>query len=168
MYRAYGGAVRAFVHRRVPAAAADDVVADVFAIAWRRLADAPGEELSWLLAIARGVLANRRRGDVRRRRLGERLAANTVADVQPGPEGLSGESAVMCALRSLNKRDQELLLLIAWDELDRAQAARVLGISTGLLKVRLHRARQRLARALETHGATEHQAGKPPATEVLR
>ena len=60
MYRAHAGAVRSFVHRRVSAGVADDVVADVFVIAWRRLQEAPGDELPWLLAIARGVLANRR------------------------------------------------------------------------------------------------------------
>ena len=42
---------------------AEDVVAGTFAVAWRRFADAPEEELrlAWLYAIAARVLANHRR-----------------------------------------------------------------------------------------------------------
>ncbi len=63
LYQAHCGAVRSFVYRRVSPAAADDAVADVFVIAWRRLDEAPDDTLAWLLAITRGVLANRRRGE---------------------------------------------------------------------------------------------------------
>ncbi len=38
-------------------------------------------------------------------------------------------------------------MLAAWDGLDRGQAAAVLGVSSGTLAVRLHRARRRLAMA---------------------
>ena len=54
----------------------------------------------------------------------------------------------MLALGSLKRRDQEVLLLVGWDGLDRAQAATVLGITAVLFSVRLHRARRRLRRAL--------------------
>src|SRR5690348_13730501 len=87
LYRAHCGSVRSFVHRRVRPAGADDVVADVFVLAWRALDKAPGDELPWLLGIARGVLANRRRGEARQQALHDRLAASTVAGVQPAPEG---------------------------------------------------------------------------------
>jgi DNA-directed RNA polymerase specialized sigma24 family protein len=83
LYRAHCGAVRSFAHRRVSSAVADDVMADVFALAWRRLDKAPGDELSWLLGIARGVLANRRRCDARQQALRDRLAANAVPAI-PG------------------------------------------------------------------------------------
>jgi RNA polymerase sigma-70 factor, ECF subfamily len=166
LYRAHCGAVRAFVHRRVAPGAADDVVSDVFVIAWRRLEQAPDDELPWLLGIARGVLANQRRGEARRLALHDRLAASAVARVEHGPGG-GGESEVIRALGSLSERDQELLLLVAWDGLDRAQAARVLGISTNAFSVRLHRARRRLERALVAQGALQRQAGNPPAVEVF-
>lgn len=35
-------------------------------------------------------------------------------------------------------------LLVAWDDLSADQAARVLGISAGAVRVRIHRARKRL------------------------
>ncbi|MGN6869618.1 MAG: RNA polymerase sigma factor [Solirubrobacteraceae bacterium] len=160
LYRAHCGSVRSFVHRRVRPAVADDVVADVFVLAWRQLENAPGDELPWLLGIARGVLANRRRGEARQQALRDRLAASTVAGVQPVPGGFDGESeALMRALGCLNRLDQEVLLLVAWDGLDRVQAARVLGITPGLFSVRLHRARRRLARLLTSQEREIEQGG---------
>jgi len=168
LYRAHCGAVRSFAHRRVPSAAADDVVADVFVLAWRRLDQAPGDELPWLLGIARGVLANRRRSDSRQEALRDRIAANTARGAEPEPEDRSdGDSALMRALRSLSRLDQEVLLLVAWDGLDRAQAASVLGITPGLFSVRLHRARRRLERVLTSQQReAEQRAAKASATEV--
>lgn len=147
-------------------AAADDVVSEVFVIAWRRLDEAPDDELLWLFGIARGVIANRRRGDARRRALHERLLATAVIEAVPGPELEAGESELLRALASMGERDQELLRLVAWDGLDRARAARVLGISTALFAVRLHRARRRLERALAAQRGKEHLTGDPPAMEV--
>jgi RNA polymerase sigma-70 factor, ECF subfamily len=159
--------VRAFVHRRVTSAAADDVMSEVFVIAWRRLDQAPPDELPWLLGIARGVLANQRRGDARRLALRDRLTASAVTGIEHAPDSSDGESEVLRALGSLSERDQELLLLVAWDGLDRAQAASMLGIGTTAFSVRLHRARRRLERALAAQRATERRAGDPPAVEVL-
>jgi RNA polymerase sigma-70 factor, ECF subfamily len=158
--------VRAFVHRRVASAAADDVVSEVFVIAWRRLDQAPPDELPWLLGIARGVLANQRRGDARRLALRDRLTARAGGGIEHGPDSPGGESEVLVAFGSLSQRDQELLLLVAWDGLDRAQAASVLGIGTTAFSVRLHRARRRLERALAAQRAIERRAGDPPAMEV--
>jgi RNA polymerase sigma-70 factor (ECF subfamily) len=171
LYRAHCGTVRSFIHRRVSVAAADDAVADVFLVAWRRLDEAPDDELAWLLQIARGVLANRRRGETRQVALRDRLAGGIGAGswVEPGPELLAdGGSDVMRAFARLSRLDQEVLLMVAWDGLERAQAARVLGITTGVFSVRLHRARRRLQRALAIQeGAVEQDAGYPPAVEEV-
>ena len=56
LYREHGGAVRRYVRRRAEAQSADDVVADVFVVAWRRLSDIPDDPLPWLLGVARRVL----------------------------------------------------------------------------------------------------------------
>ena len=61
LFRAHAGAVRTYVRRRSDAEGADDVVAEVFLVAWRRLGDVPEDPLPWLLGVARRVLANRRR-----------------------------------------------------------------------------------------------------------
>ena len=42
-----------------------------------------------------------------------------------------------------------MLRLVAWDGLDVREAAQVLGCSQGAFRVRLHRARRKLARRLD-------------------
>ena len=148
MYREHGPVVRSFVHRRVEGDVADDVVADVFLAAWRRLDDAPSGELAWLLGIARGVLANQRRGETRRLALRDRLAATPVAADRCEAAGQGTDYEIFEALGSLSPRDQEILSLVAWDGLERRVAAKVLGISPAVFAVRLHRARRRLAQTL--------------------
>lgn len=167
LYRAHCDRVAAFVYRRSPAAAADDVVAEVFLTAWRRLEEMPEDELAWLLRITRGVLSNRRRGEGRRTALRERLVAHAAAEEQAREDAPEGESPVLRALACLGERDREVLLLVAWDGLDRAQAARVLGISPGAFAVRLHRARRRLEAALAAIKDVGRRAGeRSSAVEV--
>ena len=73
VYRAHAGAVRTYVRRRSDAQTADDVVADVFMIAWRKLDQIPDDALPWLLGVARRTLANRRRGWAREEALRDRV-----------------------------------------------------------------------------------------------
>jgi RNA polymerase sigma-70 factor (ECF subfamily) len=54
------------------------------------------------------------------------------------------------AMRALSRRDCEALLLVAWEDLTPAQAARSLGITQAAFRVRLHRARHRLQDRLES------------------
>ena len=53
------------------------------------------------------------------------------------------------ALDALKPIDREALLLTAWEGLPADRAARAAGCSTATFHVRLHRARKRLAHALE-------------------
>jgi len=143
LYAAHERMLLAFCLRRTAEAAdAEEAAAETFVVAWRRLADSPAEEhrLAWLYAIARRVLANQRRGSDRRVRLLDRLrsqSALTPASVSGGPaiEGLS----------RLRPDDQELLRLVAWEELSHAEISVVLGISPNAVAIRLHRARARFA-----------------------
>jgi RNA polymerase sigma-70 factor, ECF subfamily len=64
-------------------------------------------------------------------------------------DGIAEADAVETAMRRLGRRDQELLYLIAWEDLKIADAAQVLGCSVATARVRLHRARRRLARLLD-------------------
>ena len=65
--RRTNAAVRTYVRRRVDSQDTDDVVADVFVIARRRLRDVPEDPLPWLLGVARRVMVNRWRGAAHRR-----------------------------------------------------------------------------------------------------
>ena len=125
---------------------AEDVVAETFAVAWRRLSDLPGGEAAfpWLLAVARRVAANQNRGAGRRLRLWERLRAHRA----PVSAASSEETPAGEALAQLSPDDQELLRLLAWDGLNQTEAGVALGISANAVAIRLHRARKRFAAAL--------------------
>ena len=169
LYALHAGAVRGYAMRRCDPETADDVVADVFLVAWRRRAELPKEPLPWLLGIARHVLANHARGQSRRVRLHDRLAAEPVMVATPAPAGGRGSARLRAALASLSERDRELLLLMAWEGLELRQAAEVLGVRPNTLAVRFHRARRRLSAALEAHEADDGSERAPIAhVEVSR
>ena len=130
---------------------AADVVAETFLVAWQRLDGVRrDEELLWLYGVARRVLANQRRGEGRRRQLGERLR-DELRRVAPSPfvPGRDDElGEVVAALAGLSDRDREVITLAAWEGLDGGELAAVLGCSTNAAKIRLHRARRQLARRL--------------------
>ena len=155
-FEAHTGDVLRYCLRRLPdRRAAEDVAAETFLVAWRRLDVMPADELPWLLAIARNVILNEWRGGRRRERLLARIAAESPGEaVEPEPVavqsgGRDGAGGARAALAQLSERDREVLMLTAWDGLDQRSAAAILGCSEGAFKVRLHRARRRLARALE-------------------
>jgi len=175
LYAKHGPAVKAYVLRRADASIADDVVAEVFVVCWRRFEEIPPEPLPWLLGVARRVLSTQWRGERRRIALRDRLAETDAGpspdlDVDPhasvreieaetGDEVLAhvADSALSSALARLSEADRELLLLIAWDGLSPAEAATVLGIKPATARVRLLRARRRL-----THALSQERSG--PAT----
>jgi len=161
LFSAHHAAVSAYVVRRAGGGVGvDDAIADTFLVAWRRLDDVPDPALPWLLGVARRVLADQRRGLRRRRSLSARLAlASRAAPAWEPPDGISDELAD--ALRSLTEHEREALLLVAWDGLTPAQAAAAAGCSTAAFRVRLHRARRRVATRLGIERPT------PNVTEKL-
>jgi RNA polymerase sigma-70 factor (ECF subfamily) len=154
-------AVRSYVVRRSAGIGVDDVVADTFLVVWRRLDHVPEEPLPWLLGVARRVLADQRRAARRRRSLTERLGRESpVSAAWVPPVGLSAELAD--ALRVLTEHEREALLLVAWDGLSPRDAAVAAGCSNAAFRVRLHRARRRVAGRLGIDQATSN------VTEKLR
>jgi RNA polymerase sigma-70 factor (ECF subfamily) len=144
-FQAHHRRVLSYALRRVASEAdAEDVVAETFGIAWRRIDRLPElESLPWLLAVARRVIANHHRGQNRRSRLDALLhrEARGATEEQPQDPALD-------ALAALPHDDQELLRLLAWDGLSQADAGIVLGISANAVAIRLHRARKRFAAEL--------------------
>lgn len=151
-FEAHYAAVLAFARRRTDSAdAANDIVAETFAVAWRRRHDIPGPARPWLFGVARKVLANQRRTARRQGSLVERLAPAHAGDAAEGgdPADLIGEREAACrAFKHLSERDREVLTLVAWEQLEAKDAARVLGCSTATFRVRLHRARRSFERHL--------------------
>jgi len=148
LYGDHKEAVRAYCLRRADESVADDVVSQTFEIAWRRRGEVRRPSRAWLIGIARKVLANRRRSDRRYLDLVTRLAEGPP--LGPEEEG----TQILAALSRLSAVDQETLLLAAWDGLSSPEAAHVLGCTPVAFRLRLLRARRRLADEL---GALEHR-----------
>jgi len=133
--------VLAYALRRTPTAAdAEEVAAETFVIAWRKRSQIPADPLPWLLGVARRLLANQRRGQRRYLGLITRMTATTM---DPAVSMDAGDGAAVRTLGRLRPNDQELLRLVAWEELDHRSIGVVLGISENAVAIRLHRARQR-------------------------
>lgn len=135
-------------HRGISGADADDVVAEVFTIAWRRIDDIPADAtVPWLYGVARNVARNHRRGVARRAALLQ--VVPPAPDVPPPAEPADPDAATLRAvLDTLGDDDQEILRLVAWDGLDPSEAAVALECSAATARVRLFRARKRFAAAL--------------------
>ncbi len=172
-FREHHARLLAFTMRRVYGReAAEEVVADTFAVAWRRRECIPDAPLPWLYAIAANVIADQHRSRRRLHDLGLRLAHEARADA-PGSdpaESLALRDAFATAFAQLGEHEREVLRLVAWDGLDVHEAAQVLGCSQGAFRVRLHRARRKLASQLDAAKPMdqESRAAMPRPAEEAR
>lgn len=144
--------VLAYCARRIGRSDAEDVAAEAFAVASRRVEEIDwGTALPWLYAVARGVLANRWRSIHRLHRLQEKMAGLAAAPSDSPDEVVVRNSEAreaIAALHQLRPSDREILMLSAWEELTAPQIAQSLGISVTAAEKRLERAKNRLARIL--------------------
>jgi RNA polymerase sigma-70 factor (ECF subfamily) len=145
----------------------DDVVAEIYLVAWRRIEELPQspQDRLWLFGVARNVVRNTERSTNRRHLLVDRIHR------QPRlPPGSSEPSHVDVtdALRRLSPTEREVMQLVVWDGLSAAETAEVLKCSVNVVQVRLHRARRRLARWLRAAGddSNDVAATVAPTTEL--
>jgi RNA polymerase sigma-70 factor, ECF subfamily len=159
-FRAHGDRVLAYLLHRTDPETAQDVLQEVFVIAFRKADKVPEPPIGWLFATARRVLANSTRGARRRDQLALRLAA-------AGPRSAAAEDeisqAVTDALAALSATDREVLTLSAWYELSADEAAQALGCSPSAYRVRLHRARRRFAEHMQVDGSADSSHRLPEA-----
>jgi RNA polymerase sigma-70 factor (ECF subfamily) len=150
LFNRHYGAVMRYAARRLGPEQAPDVVSETFLVAWRRLAEVPtADPLPWLYATARNVIGNELRGRSRRARLEARIGDAADLVEQDHADLVIDQVRVRRALAGLSERDQEALRLASWEGLDVGEAATVMGCSRAAYRVRLHRARKRLAAALD-------------------
>jgi RNA polymerase sigma factor (sigma-70 family) len=144
LYRAYYGQVLRFIARRVDRDdQAEDLVAEVFRVAWVKTAQ--GEVLSpgWLFVTARNVIGNYRRSLQRGDAAYRRAAIAFSAGEAPGaPAGLVAD-----VLERLPEAQRDILVYRYWDDLEPREIAALAGISVPAVWVRLHRARQAFKRS---------------------
>ena len=163
-YRRHYDAVTRFIARRV-----DDphTVADLTAEVFLAVIDSAhtyrprrGSETAWLYGIARNVVAAERRRSARESRLHHRVAGRRLLDaddIARLEDKLVAENAArsaLAALAELPEGERALLELIVADQLSVGEAAAVLGIRKVTARVRLHRARRRLAGSADHVAAT--------------
>ncbi|WP_262281677.1 RNA polymerase sigma factor [Micromonospora sp. MA102] len=148
LYHAHHAQVYAYAVSRAGRKLADDVVADTFLVAWRRLDAIPAAPLPWLLGVARNVIRERYRDDIRQAGLATELRAWVAEADADIADGVAERAAMLAALAGLGEDDREALTLTAWQGLSAKAAARVVGCSTATFFVRLHRARKRLEQAM--------------------
>src|SRR5215467_11141368 len=167
LYAEHHARVYAYAVSRVGRQLADEVVSEVFLVAWRRLADVPAPALPWLLTVARNTASSQFRGSARQRSISAEMRAWVTEAELSEPDvadAVSERLSVLTALAALPEADRELLTLVAWHGLKPNEAARVVGCSTATYFVRLHRARRRLERAMAD--PPERAAADPPETAV--
>ncbi len=145
---AHASAVYRYARSRFPAAEAEDVVSEVFAVAWRK-GELPDNPRAWLLGVARRVMANQVRAQQRRNALVERVRAHPVPADQDGVRLVGELDELRRALALLRPAEREVSSLLADAELSTAEVAQVLGCTMAMAATRVHRARRRLRAAYE-------------------
>lgn len=166
LYEAAYAALLRFAQRRVHATHAEDVVAESFLVAWRRLDDLPprpDDARAWLFGIARGVILNTHRGAERRRALAVRLAdVPTIPTADVDADLIARQIDVSRAWQQLSAVHQEALALAVLDDLSAPRAAAVLGISPVAFRLRLSRARHALRLHLDHLPRSSPTPGRTP------
>lgn len=142
--RHYPDVVRYGLRRLDGLTAAEELAQEVFLVAWRRRAELPARTLPWLYGVARRLLANHWRA----RRAVPTFVELTETAALDRHDGVVRLVDVRTALLCLSEDDQEILRLVGWEQLSLAETALVLGCGLAAAKVRLHRARRRLAELL--------------------
>jgi RNA polymerase sigma factor (sigma-70 family) len=150
----HGSTLLRFLARRVEPAEAEDLLGDVFRIAFERRSTFERDRDSarpWLYGIAANVVAKHHRSEARRLRAMARVPADRLLDDDPAEQAVQAADAgarwtqVMDAIGTLPEVERQVLLLFAWEELSYDEIALTLAIPVGTVRSRLSRGRARLA-----------------------
>ncbi|HLL38008.1 MAG TPA: RNA polymerase sigma factor [Streptomyces sp.] len=155
----YADDIHRYIARRLGSDTADDLMAETFVIAFqrrRRYDPAHPHARPWLYGIATNLISRHRREEASRLRALSRLASLAPGREPGGPQdgvadrlgGTAADGALAGALAALPARYRDVLLVIAWGELDYAEAAQALNLPVGTVRSRLHRARTKLRKSL--------------------
>ena len=135
---------------------AEEVAQETFLRAWKQLHrfdPACGEFSTWLFSIARHLgLHELERAYAKHELANDETLAEFAAENLPLSDALNQallKQRLFQALHSLPVTDRSALALAYYQDLDLDAIARIEGCSSGAIKVRLHRAKQRLRQLLE-------------------
>lgn len=134
-------------HRAGDPLEAEDLLAEVFAIAWRRFEDIPPDsEVAWLIGVARNRLMNMQSKRTRRSRLS--AFVKPPANSPSAEDEIVAQIALADAIESLPHVDREAFTLSVWEGLSAREIGTVLGISQNAASIRLSRAKSLLVSRL--------------------
>ncbi len=143
----YRTVLRFAVRRLKNHAMAEDVASECFAIAYRRAATAE-INLGWLLTTAWNLI-----GDIYRSSSRERVLLSALMDDarQEASETQAEEDydRLADAVRELSEIDQEILMMVHWDDLTAVEISAILDIRISAVWKRRSRAEARLRAALD-------------------
>jgi len=132
---------------------AEDAMQDTFAAIWRSASTyrpERGPGASWLYTVARNVVIDRARANMRAETPAE---PDDVADDAPGPESNTETSWLSAhvhqAVEGLPEQERILIELAYWHGLSQSEIAERLGVPLGTVKTRTRAALGRLADRLE-------------------
>ncbi len=171
LFDRHAPALHRYVTRRLGDSTADDIVAETFLTAFRRLGRYDTDYRNarpWLYGIAAKLIGKHRRAEVRAylslARTGVDEVAESYADrVESRVTASAAQRDLVRALAVLSAKDREVLLMIAWADLSYEETARALGVPIGTVRSRLHRARRKTREALggvDPSAISEEETGR--------
>ena len=163
IFERHARAIYNFCFRRTGSwSVAEDLMSDVFLVAWRRRRDVAftaedGTVLPWLYSVALNLLRNRRRSERRATAAFARLDPTAAqADFSDEVVGRLGDERRMRDVLSVFERlavhEQEVLALCVWAGLSYDDCAVALGVPVGTVRSRLARARAHLMELVAAGG----------------
>lgn len=157
LFERHADEIHRYLGRRVGAAIADDLLAETFAVAFtkrRRYDRTRADARPWLYGIATKLISGHRRAEARRLHA---LARTPAPDVdEPMADRVVAQSSARAARRALHAAltalpvaQRDVVLLVAWADLEYEQIAEALRVPVGTVRSRLHRARAQLRTAID-------------------
>ena len=150
----HGSTLLRFLARRVNPAEAEDLLGEVFRIAFERRSTFEQDRDSarpWLYGIAANLVAKHYRSETRRLRAMAKASADRQLAEDPAERAVAAVDAssrwsrVVDAIGTLPEAERQVLLLFAWEELSYEEIALALCVPVGTVRSRLSRGRARLA-----------------------
>jgi RNA polymerase sigma factor (sigma-70 family) len=150
-YKANLPRIAAFIARRVDRVLIEDLCSDVFEVAYRKRDQAPQEtdrQFGWLCQISQNLINNQRRREVTSKKL---VVALSVPASSPSAESIVVQDLnIRECWNQLKPKQQQILAMVAFDEMSIKEVAMVLDIKPNAATVRLSRAREAFAKLLES------------------
>jgi RNA polymerase sigma factor (sigma-70 family) len=170
VFERHHATVHRYLSRRLGIDLADELAAEVFAVAFAKRASYDrsfSDARPWLFGIATRLAHRHWRREERELRAYARTGVDPAAPSHDERANARADSvvagpALAAALARLSRDERDILLLYAWEELAQPEIAAALSIPPGTVKSRLHRARARVRQSLAVAGELDPMRSDSP------